>query len=192
MSIAPKAPPARQRILLTAHDLFYRKGIRATGIDRIIKESGVTKVTFYRHFPSKNELIQAFLNYRHQQWLAWFSGSLARHVAQSGGLLSALPLCLEEWFGDPHYRGCAFINTAVELADMLPESLRLAQQHKRQMADEIARHLPEGPEQQPRAAMLAMLIDGAIVKVQIERQPQEALRLLKEMLQTLAKGGFAQ
>ena len=51
--------PARQRILLTAHDLFYRDGVRATGIDRVIAESGVTKVTFYRHFPSKKALLNA-------------------------------------------------------------------------------------------------------------------------------------
>ena len=62
--------PASERILLTAHDLFYREGIRATGIDRVIAESGVTKVTFYRHFPSKNELILAFLAYRHERWMA--------------------------------------------------------------------------------------------------------------------------
>eukprot|EP01031_Cornospumella_fuschlensis_P009142 gene9142-11228_t len=55
--------PARDRILVTAHDLFYRDGIRATGIDRIIAESGVAKLTFYRHFPSKDELVKAFLNY---------------------------------------------------------------------------------------------------------------------------------
>jgi AcrR family transcriptional regulator len=192
MSIDPNALPARERILLAAHDLFYREGIRATGIDRIIKESGVTKVTFYRHFPSKNGLIQAFLAYRHQQWLAWFSASLARHVAQSGNVLQALPPCLEEWFNDPHYRGCAFINTAVELAEVLPESLSVAHQHKQQMADEIARHLPAGPDRPLQAGMLAMLIDGAIVKVQIEQQPQGALLLLKETLKTLAQGGFAQ
>ena len=73
MTVDRNTLPARQRILLTAHDLFYQEGIRATGIDRIIKESGVTKVTFYRHFPSKNDLITAFLAYRHQQWLTWFS-----------------------------------------------------------------------------------------------------------------------
>lgn len=52
--------PARERILLTAHDLFYRDGIRASGIDRVIAEAGVSKATFYRHFPSKNALIRAF------------------------------------------------------------------------------------------------------------------------------------
>ena len=59
------APP--ERILLTAHDLFYRDGIRATGIDRVIAESGVAKKTFYRYFPSKDDLIVAFLEYRHRQ-----------------------------------------------------------------------------------------------------------------------------
>ncbi|AGO56144.1 TetR/AcrR family transcriptional regulator [Serratia plymuthica] len=186
MSVTTSILPARQRILLTAHDLFYREGVRATGIDRIISESGVTKVTFYRHFPSKNDLIAAFLAYRHEQWLAWFNQSLERHVAEQGNVLSALTPCLAEWFNDPHYRGCAFINTAVELADMLPESLNIARQHKEQMADAIARHLPVGPRQEQQAAMLAMLIDGAIVKVQIEQQPQQTLLLMSGMLEALA------
>ncbi|MGO4742716.1 TetR/AcrR family transcriptional regulator [Serratia quinivorans] len=187
MSAATQALPPRQRILLTAHNLFYRDGVRATGIDRIISESGVAKVTFYRHFPSKNELIEAFLTYRHEQWLSWFSQSLAQQVTQLGNVLLALVPCLEEWFSDPHYRGCAFINTAVELADMLPESLDIARRHKGQMAEEIARHLPVGPVREQRAEMLAMLIDGAIVKVQIEQQPQNALLLLNETLKALAK-----
>ncbi|WP_199636228.1 TetR/AcrR family transcriptional regulator [Serratia sp. PAMC26656] len=186
MSVTTSILPARQRILLTAHDLFYREGVRATGIDRIISESGVTKVTFYRHFPSKNDLITAFLAHRHEQWLAWFNQSLERHVAEQGDVLPALTSCLAEWFNDPHYRGCAFINTAVELADMLPESLNIARQHKGQMADAIARHLPAGPQQAQRAAMLAMLIDGAIVKVQIEQQPQQALLLMSGVLEALA------
>lgn len=187
MHAAPQPLPPRQRILLTAHDLFYRDGVRATGIDRIISESGVAKVTFYRHFPSKNELIEAFLAYRHKQWLSWFSQSLTRYVEQFGDVLPALVPCLEEWFSDPHYRGCAFINTAVELADMLPESLDIARRHKQQMAEELARYLPLGPEREQRAEMLAMLIDGAIVKVQIEQQPQNALLLLRETLKALAE-----
>ena len=68
--------PARDRLLHTAHALFYRDGIRATGIDRVIAESGVTKVTFYRHFPSKNDLICAYLEYRHTGWMAWFGDAL--------------------------------------------------------------------------------------------------------------------
>ena len=87
---------------------------------------------------------------------------------------------------------CAFINTAVELADLLPESLHIASQHKRQMADELARHLPASPQREQHSAMLAMLIDGAIVRVQIERQPQAALQVLNATLDMLAQGGFDQ
>jgi AcrR family transcriptional regulator len=186
MSVAPSTLPPRQRILQTAHDLFYRDGIRATGIDRIISESGVAKVTFYRHFPSKNELIEAFLAYRHDRWMNWFSRSLEQHATRRGDVMLALVPCLEEWFSSPHYRGCAFINTAVELADMLPESLDIARRHKKQMAEVIASHLPTSPVREQRAEMLSILIDGAIVKVQIEQQAQNTLLLLSEMLKTLA------
>jgi AcrR family transcriptional regulator len=55
-------PGARERILFAAHELFYREGIRATGIDRVIAESGVAKLSFYRHYPSKNDLVLAFLD----------------------------------------------------------------------------------------------------------------------------------
>ena len=63
--------PARERVLATALALFYRDGIRATGIDRVIAEAGVTKVTFYRHFPSKDALVVAFLESRHERWMAY-------------------------------------------------------------------------------------------------------------------------
>ena len=81
MEAAPLS--ARDRILGTAHDLFYRDGIRATGIDRLIAESGVTKVTFYRHFPSKNDLVRAFLDLRHARWMAWFVDALGRRGADT-------------------------------------------------------------------------------------------------------------
>jgi len=110
--------PARDRILQTAHDLFYGEGIRATGINRVIAESGVTKVTFYRHFPSKNDLIREFLEYRHRRWMTWFTDALQRH----GGTLQALTPTLSEWFRNAVYRGCAFINSVGELGGELPEA----------------------------------------------------------------------
>ncbi|HDC4362330.1 TPA: TetR/AcrR family transcriptional regulator, partial [Enterobacter hormaechei] len=56
----------REKIVLTAHELFYSTGFKATGVDTIIRQAHVTKVTFYRHFPSKNLLILAYLHYRHE------------------------------------------------------------------------------------------------------------------------------
>src|ERR1700744_4673256 len=108
-------PSARERILLTAHDLFYGEGVRATGIDRVIAESGVTKVTFYRHFPSKNDLIRAFLDYRHERWIQWFVHALERHGAGEGKVATPVVAAMREWLESEAFRGCAFINSVVEL-----------------------------------------------------------------------------
>lgn len=159
------ALPARERILLTAHDLFYRDGIRATGIDRVIAEAGVTKVTFYRHFPSKNELVLAFLAHRHERWMAWFREALGRHAAQGA---AALPAALAEWFEDPGYRGCAFVNSVGELGGAMPEVLAIAAQHKADMAAAIAELLPPSRQRTKDAELLAMAADGAMLRAQYD------------------------
>lgn len=173
---------ARERILITAHDLFYREGIRATGIDRIIKEAEVTKVTFYRHFPAKNDLILAFLQYRHERWMRWFRQTLSAQRQQRGSLVAALPATLEQWFADEHYRGCAFINTTVELAQALPESLALIRDHKDEMTQALAAQLPDTPQREQAAQRLALLVDGAIVMAQREGHGERAVALVKAWL----------
>lgn len=181
----PMSPglPARERILLTACDLFYRDGIRATGIDRVIAESGVTKVTFYRHFPSKNDLIRAFLEYRHHRWMAWFVDALNRH----GGGVSALSPTLAEWFRDANFRGCAFINSVGELGGTLPEVIVITQDHKQAMTNAIAGLLPPSRHRKQDAQALALVVDGAIIRAQFDQTPDAALlsldRILKLILQ---------
>jgi AcrR family transcriptional regulator len=162
---------ARERILLTAHDLFYADGIRATGIDRIIKQAKVTKVTFYRHFPSKNDLIIAFLGYRHQRWMNWFTESVKRH----GNTVDALMPTLLEWFGSEHYRGCAFINSVGEFGETMPEVIELSQQHKQDMTTFITTLLAESADKKSTANALALAIDGAIIRSQIDQNPDRAL-----------------
>ncbi|CAI1038821.1 Uncharacterized HTH-type transcriptional regulator TtgW [Serratia rubidaea] len=179
---------ARERIIETAHDLFYRDGIRATGIDRIIKQAGVTKVTFYRHFPAKNDLILAFLRYRHQRWIGWFRETLAREMTDGGTLVQALPATLAQWFATADFRGCAFINTAVEMADSLPETLALVREHKQDMRLAIAAFLP-GDQQGARAAhKLALLADGAIVMAQRGENGDETLSLLRDCVADSLRG----
>lgn len=173
--------PARDRILLTAHDLFYGEGIRATGINRVIAESGVTKVTFYRHFPSKNDLIMEFLEYRHQRWMAWFVEALQRH----GGDIAALAPTLGEWFRAPHYRGCTFINSVGELGSELPETKEIARRHKHDMMGAIATLLPSSTHRDLDAQALAMAVDGAIVRSQFDPTPDAALLAFEQIVQTL-------
>jgi len=181
--------PARERILLAAHDLFYREGVRATGVDRLIVAAGVTKVTFYRHFPAKNDLVRAFLAYRHGLWMAWFEAALERHrTAQSADdPLAPLRLALAEWFEDPQFRGCAFINAVAELGGALPEVREIAAAHKRDMTAAIAGLLPDDPRAQRVAQAAALAVDGAIVRAQTGVEgTQGALAALKDALGALA------
>jgi AcrR family transcriptional regulator len=178
--------PARERILLTAHDLFYREGIRATGIDRVIAEAGVTKVTFYRHFPSKNALIYAFLEYRHQRWMAWFIEALQRHgsVSQGRGLDALVP-ALAEWFRDGSFRGCAFINSVGELGGTLPEVVKIGQRHKQEMMTVIASLLPASTQRKQDTEAIALAVDGAIVRAQFDETPDAALKALARVLKSM-------
>ena len=183
-SAASPAPSPRDRILRTAHDLFYRDGIRATGIDRVIAESGVAKVTFYRQFPSKDDLILAFLEHRHERWMAWFVDALARH----GGTPAAIAPALAEWLRGADYRGCAFLNSVGELAAALPEVLEATRRHKQDMTAAVARLLKPAPGRARTARALALAIDGAIVQAQFHASPDAALESLAFVTKALQRG----
>jgi AcrR family transcriptional regulator len=173
----------RERILHAAHDLFYRDGIRATGIDRVIAESGVAKVTFYRQFASKDELILAFLDHRHERWMAWFVDALARH----GGTPAAIVPALGEWLSGAGYRGCAFLNSVGELGPALPEVLAVTRRHKQDMTAAVARLMKPAPGRARVARALALAIDGAIVQAQFLESPAAALDALATVTKALVR-----
>jgi len=180
-SLKTSTGSARERILLTAHELFYRNGIRATGIDRIIAEANVTKVTFYRHFPSKNSLILEFLAYRHHRWMEWFRDAIARH----GNGIAAIPSAMEERFNSENYRGCAFINSVSELGSELPEVMVATKRHKDDMTAFIRSLLPDSDHAKEDALAIALAIDGAIVHAQFDQSPEEAIHALTRILNTI-------
>ena len=193
MDLDLSALPARERILLTAHDLFYANGIRATGIDRVIATSAVTKVTFYRHFPSKDDLVRAFLDHRHARWMAWFVDALGRRGAheRSGDAQALLLLAdvMAEWFADPVFRGCAFINAVAEVGGSVEGAAERARDHKREMVEVIADLLPATlPQRTALAQAAAIGIDGAIVKAQMggAELVREAVEDLRRLLRALA------
>jgi len=177
-----QALPARERILTTAHQLFYRDGIRATGIDSVIERAQVTKVTFYRHFKSKNELILAYLEYRHDRWMRWFTAALQRH----GATLKALVPTIAEWFRSPEYRGCAFINGVSEIAPALPQVVEITRRHKADMQKAIAALLPPGRHRESLARSLALAVDGSIVQAQFRADPEGVLKDLRQLVMLIA------
>lgn len=182
MPAQTQVPAARDRILLTAHDLFYGEGVRATGIDRVIAESGVTKVTFYRHFPSKNDLVRAFLDYRHERWMHWFVDALARHGASEGRVATPVVAAMREWFESEAFRGCAFINSVVELGGSLPDVLEISRRHKQSMVEAVAPYLSPASRRAGDAVAIAVAIDGAIIRAQYDETPKAALKALKKLL----------
>jgi AcrR family transcriptional regulator len=106
----------RERVLATAYDLFSRHGTRAVGVDRIIEESGVAKMTLYRNFASKDELILAFLERREEQWTrAWLQSEVEARASTPGGRLLAIFDTFGEWFATEGFEGCSFINVMLEV-----------------------------------------------------------------------------
>jgi AcrR family transcriptional regulator len=182
--------PARTRIITVAHVLFYQHGIRATGIDKIIAEASVTKVTFYRHFPTKDDLVLAYLATRHEQWMQWFRDTLAQyHASQTLSGRQHQPFApllraLGEWFGTPEFRGCAFINITAELGGTLSGTLELTAAHKREMVAAIATLLPDHPQRENIAAAAGLAVDGAVIRAQTG--PEEAVQALAALQIALA------
>src|SRR5580700_7175869 len=100
---------ARQRILDVAIPLFYHEGIRAVGIDTIIARSGVAKMSLYRNFPSKDDLVVAFLEYRDGLYWAWWDHVMAKHPDDPRRQVDDLFASLARRVTDKNYRGCPFI-----------------------------------------------------------------------------------
>ena len=111
-------PSARERILDTAYDLFSRHGTRAVGVDRIIAECGIAKMTLYRNFPSKDDLILAFLERREERWTrAWLQAEAQRRGSTPAERLLAIFDTFADWFGQEDFEGCSFINVMIEITE---------------------------------------------------------------------------
>ena len=177
-----KKTSARERILHTAHTLFYQNGIRATGVDKLIAQSSVTKTTFYRHFPSKNQLILAFLEYRHTLWMRWFIDTLNKH----GNTIEAICPTCEEWFTSENFRGCAFINSVVEFGKELPEVVEITYRHKQDMVAVIAGLLVASNANPANAKVIALALDGAIIHAQFGEEPTSILAPLGVMIKAFS------
>jgi len=109
----------RERILESAYELFSHRGVGAVGIDEVIARASVAKATLYRHFPSKNALVLAFLERREQLWTY---GWVEKEARLRGGTPEASLLAIfelfDEWFHRDDFEGCSFVNVLLETADL--------------------------------------------------------------------------
>jgi AcrR family transcriptional regulator len=110
---------ARQRILDTAYELFSHRGVHDVGIDELVERAGVAKATLYRHFPSKDELVLAFLEQREQRWTyGWVQAEAQRRGATPEEQLLAIFDLFDEWFHRDDFEGCSFVNVLLEIGNL--------------------------------------------------------------------------
>ena len=115
---APRAATARERIDQVAYELFSRRGVRAVGVDEVVARSGVAKMTLYRHYPSKNHLVLAFLRRREELWTrGWLQAEVERRGGPAHERLLAIFEVFDKWFRRSDFEGCSFINVLLEIDD---------------------------------------------------------------------------
>jgi len=161
--ITRSGPATQERILTVANDLFYTQGIRATSADRIIEEVGITKVTFYRHFRTKSDLVVAYLQAQSAAEQAWVSST--HTVDDPFGSLSTLAAGIGSASCRPGFRGCAFINAAAEFPDAGDPVRAVVDAHRNWIFREFASIAAEAGVDDSDAVgrQLVLLRDGAMV-----------------------------
>ncbi len=187
----------RDDLVDTALKLFYAGGFNATGIDKILAESGVAKMTLYKHFRSKDELILAVLHRRDEQFRNWLMGEMEKAAPDPRGRLLAMFDALDVWFSGRAFKGmgfhgCAFINAAGEFGDHSHPAHRAAAEHKRRIVDYLERLCFEAGAPEPRhlAEQLALLKEGAIATAHVRGMP-EAAQISRDMAAGIIKVALA-
>jgi AcrR family transcriptional regulator len=177
---------ARERILDTAYDLFSRHGVRAVGVDRIIETSGVAKMSLYRHFRSKDELVLAFLRERERRWTkAWLHTEACHRADDGAGRMLAIFDVFDEWFQQADFEGCSFINVLLEFTE--PEHpIRLASTEHLATIRGLVREFAEDAgvdDPDDVARQWHILMKGSIVSAgEGDRQAAQRARRLGELL----------
>ena len=156
---------ARERILDAAYELFSRRGIRAVGVNEVIERAGVATATLYRHFPSKEKLVLAFLDLREQRWTKDLieAGAMGRGSNPEERLLAIFDV-LDEWFHRDDFEAGSFIKVLLELGPNNPAG-GASVRHLEQLRA-IARHLAEEAglrDAESFAHSWHILIQGSIV-----------------------------
>jgi AcrR family transcriptional regulator len=174
------AVDVRERILETASALFYRRGVRAVGVDLVVEEAGVAKTSLYRHFRTKDDLIAAFLHREDEDFWKCWDKTTHRHHSDPEAELGAQLKWIGERVSRPNYRGCPQLNVAAEFPDLDHPARAVATAHKRELRrrlrDLAERLRAKRPDE--LAAQLSLLINGAFVSSQMFSQDEATPILL--------------
>tara|TARA_R110000796_G_scaffold112635_2_gene224253 strand:+ start:261 stop:824 length:564 start_codon:yes stop_codon:yes gene_type:complete len=182
------ASAKRDHLIDTALRLFGRDGYHAVGIDRVIAEAGVARMTLYNHFKSKDELILAVLHRRDERFRNWFMRLVERAAPDPKGRMLATFDALDEWFASEDFTGCMFINAAAEYADQDDPIHRAAREHKNLLVDYFRDLASKAGAADPEtlASGLVLLSEGAIVMAHVAGR-KDAARKAKAAAEVLIR-----
>jgi AcrR family transcriptional regulator len=157
------------QVLDTADKLFYERGIQAVGMDELRTAAGVPLKRLYQCFPSKQHLIEAYLERRDQRWRAALADYVAQHAITPDDRPLAVFDWLHAWFTQPGFRGCAFINSVGELGTTAADVARIAHRHKKALQSYLTELTQDLQAHDPAALaiQLSLLVDGAITTAAI-------------------------
>jgi AcrR family transcriptional regulator len=166
--------PARERLLAAAARRFYADGVAATGIDTITADAGVAKMSLYNNFSSKSELVRAYLDARHEEWLDLYRARLDRAEGPREGVLAVFDAYADHaaFAYERGFRGCGLLNAAAELPAG-DEGRAVVRRHKEQVESLLAGHprdlLPDRPDEvRATAEHLSFLLEGAMARAGLE------------------------
>ena len=164
---------ARAAVLRSADAVFYARGVAGAGMADIRDDSGVSLRRLYGLYPSKRELVAAWLTARHTTWMEWFEGAIERRGAAGEEPLLAAFGALAEWASSPGYRGCAFVNTAAETTEIGDTHRRIIADHKEGLLTYLTSLAEEGGYAEPDrlGRMIGVLLDGAMVEAAVLASP---------------------
>jgi AcrR family transcriptional regulator len=188
-STAEPALDVRNRILETASRLFYERGVRAVGVDLVVLEAAVAKTSLYRYFPTKDDLIVAFLEREDVEFCAQWSRVAAQFPDDPLGELDAHMGWIGERLARSNYRGCPQINVAAEFAEQDHPSRQVSRRHMQLLRERLLHAAQRLKVAQPDqlAAQLAVFVNGAFVSSGL-LSAQEATAVLQSAVKALVAG----
>jgi len=180
------ASERRDHLVRTARDLFAQHGFHGTGIDRILKVAGVSKKTLYKHFRSKDELILAVLKQYDSEFRNQFMRSVENASSDPKKRLLAIFDVAANWFDEPGFFGCLFINAVGEFSAEGTQVRAACRDYKQQLRDFTAKLAEDAGASEPNCLgdQLSLLLEGAIVTAQVSDKEQ-ASRTAKRAAQAL-------
>lgn len=186
---ATKTRPARERLIDASIRLFGVGGIRATGIDRLLAEAGVAKMSLYKHFAGKDALVVAALRRRDEMFRETFRAMVETRRGARARLLGVFD-GLEKWFSRPGFRGCPFLNAAAELPEGGCEARLVIAEHKAWVHGQLRELAREAGAGEGLADQLMLLFEGAIARAYVTgdaRVAREAKRAAEVLLGSEAR-----